>query len=478
MSVLKMFASSVLCAAMVLSASVSALAADHSTEEILKEMKELSYEMGTKVEYDEEFSAESPYVAGKISEKDLNNGLNVINLARYIAGLDSVTLDDTYNNYAQHGAVLNLSNGKMEHNPEKPDDMAEDFFDLGYTGCSEGNLSTYNSNSTKIDNLSYRNLADSVIAWLSDSDSSNRSQVGHRRWVLSPKMAKTGFGMAYASPHLDGKWYTVSGYSSMYAFDQSQTKDIDTDYICWPARNMPYSLYETIYNQKEELEFSVSLGKALSGSGYDELDASKITVNVVNEATGETISIDKNYTSPNYFSVNNDGAGTNRCIIFSFGKCSKNDIYDITITGITKNGVESPINYTVSLFDDESIISDAKSQVLSDYQSTESTTMRVLASVHSIDLEEAGFVFSLKNENPTIDGENCKKINTDVVYTSIKANGNNVTAYDLSGTYIATAKIKNIPKSAYDTPIYVRSYAKEANGEYVYGTTKTFTVNN
>lgn len=54
-----------------------------------------------------------------------------------------------------------------------------------------------------------------VDSWMEDGDDYNIDRVGHRRWLINPKMKYTGFG-------------AVSGnrgtYSAVYAFDTKNSK--------------------------------------------------------------------------------------------------------------------------------------------------------------------------------------------------------------------------------------------------------------
>ena len=62
----------------------------------------------------------APFAAGSLNGAFLQDGLNSINYARYLAGLpDDVVLDATYTDRAQHGAVL-LAVGQFAHSQPQP----------------------------------------------------------------------------------------------------------------------------------------------------------------------------------------------------------------------------------------------------------------------------------------------------------------------------------------------------------------------
>ena len=97
------------------------------------------------------------------------------------------------------------------------------------------------------------------------------------------------------------------------------------------------------------------------GKAYDKPDASKVKVTLTSKLTDKTWNFenaedttgkktDKN-EMVGYFAVNNDVYGTGGCIIFNPGKLPEDDVVSVTISGITKDGKESPISYKVNYFD-------------------------------------------------------------------------------------------------------------------------------
>lgn len=154
----------------------------------------------------------APFAAGELRSEFLDDGLRAVNFVRFLAGLpDDVTLSPDYNSRTQHGSVINAANGVLDHFPVQPVGMSESFYTLGKLGTSQSNLAWGTSE-----------LERAVKLYMADSDSSNISHLGHRRWILNPPMAKTGFGQA-------------GSFSSMYVFDRSRTEAVDFDTISWPA---------------------------------------------------------------------------------------------------------------------------------------------------------------------------------------------------------------------------------------------------
>ena len=83
----------------------------------------------------------SPYSTGTVRDEVLTDGINMLNFARYVAGLNAdVSLSNELNKKAQYGAVLMAHIGKMEHKPAQPNDMDKDFYSKGYEATSSSNL--------------------------------------------------------------------------------------------------------------------------------------------------------------------------------------------------------------------------------------------------------------------------------------------------------------------------------------------------
>ncbi len=114
-----------------------------------------------------------------------------------------------------------------------------------------------------------------------------------------------------------------------------------------------------------------------------------------------------------------------------------------------------------------SVIQDLFCQTLSGAEVTdEKTDLRLIFEVTASEVESLGFVFSLSNEYPTVDGENCTVKTVSTLYSSIQADGESIVADE--GTYFAAVKLTNIPHAAFDTEICVCAFVETEEGEYVY----------
>jgi hypothetical protein len=144
--------------------------------------------------------------------EELARALARINAYRFLCDLPAdVVLDDEEINLAQYAAELIEKVGQATHTPEKPAGYDDKAYELGRKGCEHCNL------------FPGGGAAASVLSYTDDSDKTNIDRLGHRRWLLHPSMATTGFG--------------VSGrFSAMYAFGDSRPETPDYDYVCFPPR--------------------------------------------------------------------------------------------------------------------------------------------------------------------------------------------------------------------------------------------------
>ena len=110
---------------------------------------------------------------------------------------------------------------------------------------------------------------------------------------------------------------------------------------------------------------------------------------------------------------------------------------------------------------------------------TSGNAIRYIASVDETErYSKVGWVFSLTNANPEIDGQNVVVRDSSLVYNSLLANGAEKTAADIYGgadyaQYLYVFEITDIPEAAADSIIYVRPYVEMNDGTIVYGEVST-----
>jgi hypothetical protein len=264
----------------------------------------------------EEPSPAAPYVAGKMTAESLTAAANYVMLYRWMCGLPErkMRIDPGLCDLAQHGAVLVAKLGHLSHEPDKPADMDDAFFKLGYAGCNQSNL--YQGLPT---------LFDAIDAFMSDSDDSNVQKIGHRQWVLSPGLERTGFG-------------SVDGFTAMHVITADDGGNNYT-FIAYPGPG-----YYPTKLLADGAAWSVHLNifKARVGS------AEEVKVFIVElddhfaagqESAAKVVSV-----------LSNDTANWTT-IVFKPGRASfPPGKYLVKITGVyTRYGVAKPFSYLVDL---------------------------------------------------------------------------------------------------------------------------------
>ena len=269
--------------------------------------------------FDEMPSIEAPYAAGSLSDEQTTSALDTLNVLRQLAGLKTVSEDENLNLIAQHGAVLSAARGEISHTPEQIADMTDAFYAIATEAAAHCNLALFNWNEPRL-------IARAMVFFMQDDTSDNLSDLGHRRWMLSPTMGTAGVGMALDEP---GR-----SYIALYVTDDSAPSDYD--YIAWPcAGAFPAELMNV------ETPWSISLNP----EKYD-LAASKPRLTITEETSGavwEMESGDFTGTEGSYFTLSFGRYGDGPACIFRPNLTEypelengyeQNQIWHVTLTGL------------------------------------------------------------------------------------------------------------------------------------------------
>ncbi len=300
------------------------------SKEEISELLQSNPDMQPDVLFDVAPHCSAPYAAGKVTDALLQSAANRLNALRRIAGLSAVTLDAEMCETAQYGAVLMARLGAISHTPQRPEDMPEDFYTRGARAAGSSNL------------YAGVTLTRSVDGFMDDSDRSNVSHLGHRRWQLNPAMAKIGFGYVYEPAS------RYRNYVTEMCMDKSGGAD-GYDFVAWPASgNFPGNIRMFTSNTA----WSVTLNPAR----YQKPDQNQITVTLTRKSDGRTWTFyGENYSAEDdaYFNVNNVGYGVSNCIIFRpDGITQYEGIYNVRINGLQKtDGTSATLSYWVDFFD-------------------------------------------------------------------------------------------------------------------------------
>lgn len=112
-------------------------------------------------------------------------------------------------------------------------------------------------------------------------------------------------------------------------------------------------------------------------------------------------------------------------------------------------------------------------------QAADTTDLRLVTDVTVPDTAaytEMGFMVSLSAKEIFACTEKVVKTSETKLYTSVLAGGEVIKA-PAENVYWLAVELSNIPASDYDSTIYVRAYAKTADGVYVFGEMQSMTVN-
>lgn len=215
-------------------------------------------------------------VVGELSDDSKNSALKMLNVVRYVAGLDPVSLNAEQGRKAQATAYVDWFIGMLTHFPnhvdgdpnkaeiDKPAGISDTVWADGVEGAGSSNIA-YGRDT----------ITDTIVnGWMGDkSSASNVKSVGHRRWCLNPKMGTTGFGATTGSSYLD-KYY------AMWSFDSTASGTQNN--VAWPAQKMPIEFFDnnmcwhlstgntSINNQSQLSNVSVTLTRkngSPSGTG-------------------------------------------------------------------------------------------------------------------------------------------------------------------------------------------------------------------
>ena len=291
----------------------------HSKEEIRSFYQRKPFDMEQAITY-----AVAPEVvgavSGSLSPNALRDGVNTINLMRYIAGMPAdVAITSEYARYAQDAAFVLALNGEgLSHSPTNKNNIPEELYESACKGASYSNLG-----------MGYRNISHSIITgYMNDGDTKNIDKVGHRRWILSPALQYTGFGY-------------YDGYTATYALDNTRS-DYEIDYVAWPAENMPSEVFYGPW----------SLHLSADAFTYTE-NVNVVMTNLSTEASWVFNEQTNNDTKLKpYFNWQDTAYGYMNALVFDPGvEFGTNDSVQITVTGLLNaEGVETSISYVVNFF--------------------------------------------------------------------------------------------------------------------------------
>lgn len=274
---------------------------------------------------------QAPYEPGALAPEALQGALEVANFLRSLADLPSVALSDLYTLQCQHGAALLAALGYAAHDAPKPEDMSDEFYVTAHTATMASNVARFNWVRPGV-------LEESVIYFARDDGEENLGELGHRRWLLCPWMAETGFGLAQSE---EG-----DSYALMYACDLGA--DPEWSEICWPAPGVfPVELMHS------HLAWSIVLNEEV----YD-LEASRFDVTLSEPNLGLSFGFDCGTgAGDGDAALNREAYGAGPCLIFRpdfrrvrFGDYLQNQRWHVRVEGLKRwDGGDAVLEYDVEM---------------------------------------------------------------------------------------------------------------------------------
>ena len=270
------------------------------------------------------------YSSGALTDEARMHALACLNFIRELAGLDPVSEDPLYTLRAQNGAMLLAANDFLDHNAAQPAGMPDDQYQSAHMGTSLGNIAKFNWMKPDI-------LVDGVTYFARDDGEANLAELGHRRWLLNPHMAKTGFGLANAKSGMS--------YVTMYAVDMGNT-GAQWDYVAWPCAGVfPVEM------MRATLPWSVSL----NGECYL---PDRIRIHLKEETTDMEFFLEPNRDNEDgYCVLSTEACGAGDCLIFrpdiakkGISEYVQNQVWSVRISGLTgPDGSAREIAYTCEM---------------------------------------------------------------------------------------------------------------------------------
>jgi len=159
--------------------------------------------------------------AGDVSSDFRSATVTRINLFRALVGLPDVSLDGTgQNGKCQEAALMMSANGALSHNPPNTWDC---WTADGDEAAGKSNLALG------------INGAGAIDLYIDDPGSGN-APVGHRRWLLYPRLSKVGTGSV---PCGSGS----SAANAVWVIGNTTTRPSTPSFVAWPnAGYVPYQL--------------------------------------------------------------------------------------------------------------------------------------------------------------------------------------------------------------------------------------------
>jgi hypothetical protein len=224
---------------------------------------------------------------GTLDPRAIEDALRVLNVHRWLAGLEPVVEQPSYSAMCQEAALIERGLGTLDHYPDPADPC---YTADGDTAAGSSNLAAGAST-----------LAAAVDLYVRDP---GISSLGHRRWVLYPDYAEAGFGHVDADPADPYRYYSAQWVFGMQSRPQPE-------FVAWPSPG-PFPIDAPLGTWSFQVD----------GAGFA---GASVSVTRVSDSTA--MSVTDHGQLPN-------GYGWNT-LAFDVAGVVAGESYDVTIAGVT-----------------------------------------------------------------------------------------------------------------------------------------------
>jgi hypothetical protein len=272
--------------------------------------------------------------SNETKEQQVASALRRVRAYRSLIGLRTdVSVDAAYTELAEAAAEICMRLGTLTHTPSRPPGMSDAQYDLASQGAGECNLASGFPSIT---------IPQSIDFYMDDSDSGNIDRVGHRRWIMSPLLTHTGFGLS------SDRQFTAMHVFPDAAYAAACFSDLDAvqpwDMLLYPRwGHMPIE-----YFAAADVAWSISLrGDRYRAEGVSAASISVRPAGADNTPTGPALNI-------SYFARSTGNFGCQQPVLIFRPdgiNLAAGQRYRAIVTGITDmSGAPVTLDYWVEFF--------------------------------------------------------------------------------------------------------------------------------
>ena len=274
---------------------------------------------------------------GALTAQAQQSMLDYARFMRWLAYVeDPLEISDEYTQLAQAGAQLLAAADTTAHELPQPEGFPDDLYALASAGIGGANIASINWMDVDV-------LFAAIEYFQRDEGGRNRFALGHRRWLLSPALQHTGFGLANAESGMT--------YVTMYVHDFTAESINSWSHIAWPSAGAFPAEY--MYDQTP---WCVILNDRVYCDEQPEL-----RITAACEQTGEVFVMDRlaEEDAQDAYWLNTDGYGLGYALVFrpwSETEFEQNQVWHVCIANLQRlDGSTQTLEYDVQMMSLEPI---------------------------------------------------------------------------------------------------------------------------